>query len=229
MQHDQFADKTSESPSIKLPISCEVSYDRVADEYVKRIFDELQHKPFDRHLLDRFADSVRDLGPACDIGCGPGQVARYLFERGVAMTGIDLSNEMIQHARSLTSGVNFVQGDMRALPVPDSAWAGATAFYSLIHIPPAEMVKALSEVRRALQPGGVLLLCFHIGDNPKHLELWWGREVCLDFHHFQSNEMVGYLTAAGFEIEDVLERDPYPEVEHQSHRSYIFARRPMSP
>jgi hypothetical protein len=31
------------------------SYDRVADEYVRRIYDELRHKPFDREWLDRFA------------------------------------------------------------------------------------------------------------------------------------------------------------------------------
>ncbi|HVM61780.1 MAG TPA: hypothetical protein VMV72_13040 [Verrucomicrobiae bacterium] len=35
------------------------SYDQVADEYARRIFDELQHKPLDRQLLDRFAASVR--------------------------------------------------------------------------------------------------------------------------------------------------------------------------
>src|SRR4051794_37876468 len=31
---------------------------------------------------------------------------------------------------------------------------------------------------------------------------------------------------AGFEIEEIIEREPYPDVEHQSRRSYIFARRP---
>jgi hypothetical protein len=34
------------------------SYDRLADEYAHRIFNELQHKPLDRELLDRFADSA---------------------------------------------------------------------------------------------------------------------------------------------------------------------------
>src|SRR5262249_12780916 len=37
----------------------QASYDLVADEYVRRIFGELQHKPLDRQLLDRFAASVR--------------------------------------------------------------------------------------------------------------------------------------------------------------------------
>jgi hypothetical protein len=48
----------------------QISYDRVADEYVRHLFDKLQHKPLDRQLLDRFAASVRDVGPACDMGCG---------------------------------------------------------------------------------------------------------------------------------------------------------------
>src|SRR5438876_925677 len=38
---------------------CQTSYDQVADDYVRRIFDELQHKPLDRQLLERFAASVR--------------------------------------------------------------------------------------------------------------------------------------------------------------------------
>jgi len=56
----------------------EISYDRVSDEYVQRIYHELEHKPLDRQLLDRFAASVRDIGLACDMGCGPVHVARYL-------------------------------------------------------------------------------------------------------------------------------------------------------
>ncbi len=57
---------------------CRTSYDRVADEYAKRIFGELEHKPFDRDVLDRLAALVGDSGTICDVGCGPGQVARHL-------------------------------------------------------------------------------------------------------------------------------------------------------
>jgi trans-aconitate methyltransferase len=54
----------------------QTAYDTVADEYVRRIYDELQHKPFDRELLDQFAARVRQSGMVCDLGCGPGHVAR---------------------------------------------------------------------------------------------------------------------------------------------------------
>ena len=209
-------------------MNTQASYDRVADEYVRRIADELEHKPLDRQLLDRFAASVRDVGLACDMGCGPGHVARYLQAHNVQVCGVDLSAELVERARRLNPGIEFQQGDMMALDIPDEAWVGIVAFYSLIHIPRADMVQALRELRRVLRPGGVLLLSFHIGDETLHLDDWWGEKVCLDFFFFRSTEMAGYLTAADFEVEEIVEREPYPEVEHQSRRSYIFARRPKA-
>ncbi|MEO8351608.1 MAG: methyltransferase domain-containing protein [Chthoniobacteraceae bacterium] len=207
-------------------MNTQTSYDRVADEYVRRIYDELQHKPLDRQLLDRFAKSVRDIGPACDIGCGPGHVARYLHERGVQVCGIDLSPTMVERARELNVGIDFRVGDMMALDEPAGTWAGIAAFYSVIHIPGGGMVQALRELLRVLMPGGLLLVGFHLGDDTIHLDEWWGQKVCVDFHFFPSVEMSGYLKTAGFVIEEIIEREPYPEIEHQSRRAYIFARRP---
>ena len=38
------------------------SYDRLAKQYAEHIADELQHKPLDRQLLDRFAERVKERG-----------------------------------------------------------------------------------------------------------------------------------------------------------------------
>jgi SAM-dependent methyltransferase len=202
-----------------------MSYDRVAGDYVRRIADELQHKPLDRQLLDRFAASVRNSGPVCDIGCGPGHVAQYLHQQGLDVCGIDLSSGMIEQARRLNPGLHFQQGDMTALDVPDATWSGMAAFYSIIHIPRDEVVRALGELRRVLCPGGLLLLAFHVGSDVLHLDEWWEHKVNVEFFFFQPDEMAGYLTAAGFAIEEVIERESYPDVEHPSRRCYIFARR----
>jgi trans-aconitate methyltransferase len=83
----------------------QTSYDRVADEYARRIFEELEHKPLDRQLLDRFAASVQAIGPACDMGCGPGHVARYLQGRGLQVVGVDLSPAMVSNAQRLNPGI----------------------------------------------------------------------------------------------------------------------------
>ena len=81
-------------------------------------------------------------------------------------------------------------------------------------------------MRRVLCPGGLLLLAFHVGDETLHLAEWWGKAVSVDFHFFRPQEMAASLRATGFEVEEVVEREPYPDVEHQSRRAYIFARKP---
>lgn len=208
----------------------QASYDRLATQYVEHIYDELKDKPLDRALLDRLAARARKLhGLVCDVGCGPGQVARYLHERGARVCGVDLSAGMIEQARRLNPNIEFNQGDMLALDVADEAWAGIAAFYSIIHIPREEVLNALRELRRALKRGGTLLLAFHLGEETLHLEELWDVPVKLDFNFFTTDEMSGYLSDAGFEIEEVLEREPYENVEHPSRRGYIFARKPASP
>lgn len=203
------------------------SYDVVAEEYARRIFDELRHKPLDRQLLDRFAENVRGIGPVCDLGCGPGQVAHHLHQRGVPVTGIDVSPAMVEHARTLNPGITFKHGDMRSLDVEAGAWAGIVAFYSIIHVPRADVLAVLNELKRVLRPGGVLLLAFHVGDEVVHLDEWWGHQVSVDFVFFRPEEMAGFLRAAGFEVREIVEREPYPDVEHPSRRAYILAEKPV--
>jgi len=69
-----------------------------------------------------------------------------------------------------------------------------------------------------------LLLGFHIGDETRPLHEWWGHQVSINFLSFRSAEVAGYQGEAGFEIEEIIEREPYSDVEHPSTRAYIFAR-----
>ncbi len=201
-------------------------YNRLADEYVRHVYDELRHKPFDRERLDRFAARLRNAGPVCDLGCGPGQVTRYLHERGVHITGIDLSDAMIVRARRLNPGIDFSQGDLTALTVADEAWAGIIAFYSLIHVPREFIPATLRGLYRVLRPGGLLFLAFHVGTDTLRVADLWNVPVVLDFHFFQSDEITDGLRDTGFLVEDTVERDPYPEIEAQTRRAYILARKP---
>ena len=57
------------------------SYDKIAEHYATEYFDELSRKPFDCELLTRFAQSLPAGARVCDIGCGPGHIARYLAKR----------------------------------------------------------------------------------------------------------------------------------------------------
>lgn len=201
------------------------SYDQVAAEYAEKFKDEMDDKPFDRDCLDRLAREVGHLGPICDLGCGPGQIARYLHGQGVETLGVDLSPRMVEEAQRLNPEIHFHQGDMLALPDADDSWGGIAAFYCILHIPREKVVDALREMKRVLKPGGRLLVAFHMGDELKHLDEWWEKPVNLDFAFFRPADMENWLMEAGFELVETLIRDPNPEVEVATRRAYIFARK----
>jgi SAM-dependent methyltransferase len=201
------------------------SYDRLAEEYARRIFDELQHKPLDRELLNRFVKQTKGRGEVCDMGCGPGHVARYLRDAGASVFGLDLSPGMLEQARKLNPDISFREGNMMSLDIRDGTLAGVAAFYAIVNIPKQHLPVVFREIRRALQPGGLLLLAFHAGNEMLHEDELWGQKISMDFLLLPPSEIKLDLEAAGFTIEEVVEREPYPEVEYQSRRAYIFARK----
>jgi SAM-dependent methyltransferase len=202
------------------------SYDRLAEEYARRIADELQHKPLDRELLDRFAQQTTGRGEVCDMGCGPGHVARYLRDAGVSVFGLDLSPGMLEQARKLNPDISFREGNMLALDILDGALAGIAAFYAIVNIPKLSLPVVFREIQRVLQPDGLLLLAFHTGNEVLHEDELWGQKISMDFLLLQPSEIRVDLEVAGFTIEEVVEREPYPDVEYPSRRAYIFARKP---
>jgi predicted TPR repeat methyltransferase len=124
----------TELPMGKSESHLQAGYDQVAEQYATEYIEELARKPFDCQLLDEFTNSVSGAGDVCELGCGPGQVARYLKDRGVNMRGIDLSLEMVRVARRLNSDIAFEQGDMLALNLEGESLAALVLFYSIIHI-----------------------------------------------------------------------------------------------
>jgi ubiquinone/menaquinone biosynthesis C-methylase UbiE len=200
----------------------EASYDQVAQQYTETFFEELARKPFDRQLLDAFAERVRNQGMVCDLGCGPGHVARYLKDRGVEVCGVDLSAAMVHHASQRNPDIPFYKGDIRALDFSPASFAGIVAFYSLIHLQRPEVPQTLQELSRVLHPRAPLLLAFHGGTGEVHTENWFGQGVSIDATLFTAEEMTGSLHEAGFQVEQAVEREPY-EFEYHSRRVYILA------
>jgi SAM-dependent methyltransferase len=190
------------------------TYDLLADEYARQLFNELKKKPLDRELLDRFAAQTAGRGQVC---------------AGATVFGLDLSSRMIEEARKLNSDICFHQGNIMALDLANGELAGIAAFYAIVNIPKESLPLVFKEMERVLQPGGLLLLAFHTGDETLHPSEFWGRAISMDWYLFPTLEIRCALEKAGFAVEDIIEREPYaPEVEHQSRRAYIFARKPSS-
>jgi SAM-dependent methyltransferase len=199
-------------------------YDTIAHAYAVHISDELAGKPFDREILTRFAAAVAGRGNLCEVGCGPGHVSRFLRDLGADVFGLDLSPRMVEEARKLNPDIDFRVGNMLALPLPDSSLAGIVAFYSIVNLPRETLPAVFAEMARVLQPGGLLLVAFHAGDEVLRPREEWGLQISMEYFHHAPSMVLELLREAGLVIDEVRERGPYaPEVEYQSHRAYIFA------
>lgn len=184
-------------------------------------------KPFDCAELDRFVKALPD-GLVWDVGCGPGDVTRYLGARRDDVVGLDLSPIMVDVARQLDPAGRYVVADMRYPDTPSGSLAGVVAFYSLIHVEPSDLPAMLARWFDVVVPGGKLLVAVHQGDHILHMDSMFGGAVDLDFHFFVSEGLARLLSEAGFSIDDVRMREPHPEIEAQTRRVYVHATRPLT-
>ena len=94
---------------------------------------------------------------AIDVACGPGTFTRPLARRVRRAVGVDLTPAMIEKARAEAAragitNIEFVCGDVYALPFADGVAGVAACGYAFHHM--LEPARALAEMARVLRPGG---------------------------------------------------------------------------
>ncbi len=93
-----------------------------------------------------------------DLCCGAGHIAAWLGACGFDVTGLDVSEPMIELARENAPGAEFVLGDATAFSFPEPFDAVVCVFDSVNHLRSADEVRAVfKNVSRALRPGGLFV------------------------------------------------------------------------
>ncbi len=118
-----------------------------------------------RHMLDRLPAAVRGPRLVLDVGCGPGVSALAMLAGapGDRFVGLDLSRQMLARAAAHrgAEGVDpdrlpLVLGDVTRLPVAAGRFDGVTG-HSFLYLV-SDQAGALADIRRALRPGGRVVL-----------------------------------------------------------------------
>ena len=199
------------------------SFDAAAEAYAKAFADELSRKPFDRQWLDDFAAATRPDGRVLDLGTGAGgHIGRYLADKGFDVTGVDFSERSMEIARRLNPGMTFQVADIRSMPFDDGSIAAIAAFYCLIYGTDDDVVAALQECRRVLEPGGRILASVHGGEGVEHFDEFRGVPVDISMRHTSPDALRALAERAGLVVDDVMAREPYPD-EHPTQRIYLQA------
>jgi arsenite methyltransferase len=144
----------------------------------------------------------------CEIGFGPGRTLARLAATGAQVIGVDVSPDMVTVARRrnaaavATGQVRVVEGDGTALPVDDGTLDGVPSVHSVYFWPDPAAV--LAEIRRALRPGGRLVLALRPGEHPLP-----ARFDPATYRVPTTGELIGWLHTAGF-TDIRAERRPQP-------------------
>jgi SAM-dependent methyltransferase len=176
------------------------SYDAVAVNYAEFVSGLLDDLPMMRAVLGAFAELVE--GPVAEIGCGPGNITSHLASLGVEIRGIDLAPRMVEVARTAYPSLRFEVGSMTDLSLADGELGGLIAWYSIHHLPPAELPAVFAGFHRVLTPGGRLLIGSHTGDDDHVVgtQAYGGIPVSYESYIQPPDRIVDLVRAAGFTI-----------------------------
>ena len=202
-------------------------YNITAAEYAANFLNELDGKPFDRNILDRFAEMLPEQGCIYDIGCGSGQTTKYLHDkRKHKMLGLDFSEAAVQLARQTFPEIDFRVDDMLASKLASSSAEGILAFYSIVHFTYIEVERAFTEWLRLLKPGAVCLFSFHVGEEAVEITDFLGVSGAKATWHFlDPDKILEIAQKVGFKVVEAVIRYPYVGVEHESKRAYIMLKK----
>ncbi len=150
----------------------------------------------------RFAELVVPGGLVLDVGCGPGYDTAVLRQHGLWAIGLDLSWGMMQAGRQRGVMADFVQADMRYLPVGATAVAGIWACASLLHLPREMALPVLTAFAHRLAPGGVLYVSLKLGQGDGWTAAPDAPERSRFFTYWQPETFDPLLIQAGFQIVD---------------------------
>lgn len=128
------------------------------EEYTVRAAGELFVQ--ERKAIERYFDGS---GRVLDVGCGSGRVTHNLSAMGYDAVGLDPSGAMLDVATDAHLGLPFALGEGTALPFRDAAFEYALfAHHGLDYVhPEASRRRALREIRRVLEPGGLFVFSSH--------------------------------------------------------------------
>jgi ubiquinone/menaquinone biosynthesis C-methylase UbiE len=120
-----------------------------------------------RYEFQRFIDLLKG-NKILDLGCGSGDHSLYFKERGLDVTAIDLSEEMIKLCKE--KGIKAFVKDIENLDFEDKSFDGIWAVTSLLHIPKSKLKEVIRKLNLILKNEGILYVCVKEGEGEDLIE-----------------------------------------------------------
>jgi ubiquinone/menaquinone biosynthesis C-methylase UbiE len=196
-------------------------YSDIVDWYVQAFYRDFS----DSQWLLRLVDYVTSGGLVLDVGCGPGQFARFLRKKNLSVISIDLSEAMLNRGLSMDPCLHPLVGDIHCMPISRASADGLLAAYTFEHVLRSRGQQVFHEMSRVVKPGAPVALMTKCGrgtyefGSPRApgkrgiLQLW------------SIEELVTLAANAGFEVLGTDTKPPSSPHEFMGDRGFLLLRR----
>jgi ubiquinone/menaquinone biosynthesis C-methylase UbiE len=211
-------------------------YDEVAEAYGRAL-----DRPDDDFADPLLTELTGEVAGRCvlSLACGHGRDTRMLARLGADVTGVDVSTEMLRHARRHEAddprGITYVEGDAQELAgFEDGSFDGVLSHMALMDIP--DLAATIRSVARVLRRDGwfvfsILHPCYrgHVEIVEDYLlDHRYAKRIARDWlpahaYHRPLSAYVNTLADAGFRVERIVEAHHAPD-DAGEVPGYLYAR-----
>lgn len=176
------------------PMSHDLEF--TGERFVPSLAGEIAHEHWHRYAFARrWIEGKRVL----DVACGEGYGSALLSQLAVHVTGVDIAEDAVAHARASYAArpnLRFERGSATALPLADASVDVAVSFETIEHLAGADQPRMLAEIARVLTADGVLVL-----SAPNPVEYSQARNYSNPFHlHEPTRDELEALLAPLFPV-----------------------------
>ncbi|MFD8495893.1 class I SAM-dependent methyltransferase [Amycolatopsis sp. NPDC059657] len=119
-----------------------------------------------RRLRPFLPDAVVRGAVVLDAGCGSGEIACGLADRGARVVAVDLTSAATRRTRAASPAAVICQADVLRLPLPDRSVDHTVSIGVLHHTP--DCFAGLCELARVTRPGGSIVVLLYARLTPYH-------------------------------------------------------------
>lgn len=184
-------------------------YDKVAKEYTKRA--EARGPKIER---SHFMKIIPEHGTILDVGCGSGRDTKVFCDHGFILTGVDLSEKLLEIAKHEAPTATFLKEDIRSMNFPVNSFDGIWAQASLLHIKHDEIHAILKTFYSIMKPNGTLYVAMKAGSGERFAQMNSTPGEKRFFAFYSKASLKEALVSAGFRVTKLYaynDKERYPE------------------